>query len=223
MRNPSSNTDVFMIDQEEIVFSNNILFEVNNYKLVLQKYLQQELLKNHPEMYVGYFNCHPLLNQLNLRSPDPLMNIYNDLSKNNNDDIRKIFLERLNLLRALANYQKMDNAVNILNFSPHNVTVSADLATAAGRVRALFQRYPDFQNHLKTIGNFSVDHTTNKIKTFFKKVWSNIIWYFSEAHQQEKIFTKKTRQYCREYNLFKTKKTTSHATSLSVLQIRPTP
>jgi DNA-directed RNA polymerase subunit L len=218
MKNLQSQIESFLPDQEEISFSDSILFEVNNYKNTLQKYIVADLLKQHPEIYVGYFNCHPLLNQLTMRCSDPIMNMYSDLTKN--DDIRKIFSARLNLLRALANYQKMYNAYNILNFSTHNIAIAPDLATTAGRIRALFQRYPDFQKHLKTVGNLYVDKSTNKIKNFFKTLWSNIVWCFSEPHRQEKVFTHQIRYLCRQYNFFKTHKTNTTA-SLPSLQIRP--
>lgn len=210
--------ETLLPEQEEISFSDSILYEINNYKNTLNKYIVAELLGHFPQIYVGYFNCHPLLSQLTLRCPDAIINIYHDLAKN--ADIRRILSEKYNLLRAIANYQKMYNAQNILTFSTHNIAIAPDLATPAGRIRALFQRYPDFQNHLKTVGNHYVDKSTNKIKNFFKTIWSSVVWFFSEPHRQEKVFTQRTRSLCRQYSFFKTQSTNADAIS-PLLQIRP--
>ena len=218
MRRLREDIETLLPEQEEISFSDSILFEIAKYKDTLEKYIVAELLKHFPQLYVGYFNCHPLLSQLTLRCPDAIINIYHDLAKN--ADLRKILSEKFNLLRAIANYQKMYNAQNILTFSTDNIAIAPDLGTPAGRIRALFQRYPDFQNHLKTVGNHYVDKSTNIIKTFFKTLWSNVVWFFSEPHRQEKVFTQRTRQLCRQYSFFKTQRTDPDAIS-PLLQIRP--
>jgi len=204
MKNLRTEFDIFLPHQEEMSFSDKIAAAINNYKISLHKYLVEELLAHLPEIYIGYFNCHPLLNQLNIRSTDPLINIYHDLLKN--DDIRRIFSSRFNLMRALANYHKMHHAQTLLSFSSHNIASMPALGTPAGRIRALFYSYPEFQKHLQTVSHVRADKSLSKVKQFFMKIGCNIIWIFSKPYAQGKNFTHQIRSICHEYNHYKTKK-----------------
>jgi hypothetical protein len=185
----------FMV-QNELILAHQIAEQCKQYKSVLANYILQELAAADSALFFNYFGPE----SEGLRA-DKIAAMATIFAKNDDQlvnaqevSIKTFAKNNMNVSRAIANYALVHRAEIKLAPSNQHENKPEHLIE---RLKGFYQVYPEIEQNLKMVGNEAVDNATSGFMSFFKKIWSSVTWYFSDAGKKEREF-KASAQYHRQ-------------------------